>query len=233
MPSTIPVIERMDQRVAELTNHFYSYVKVFDASDRFSGPSLYFHRRTIEQRRSAVSVAGVVASIEFVELLYATLTAWGMHRMGPGNTKLREFKDFHGSLEESLPKLRGLEELVLSSLSDDQLGEATEALTELIVTMQLSQADAKIVVNSKALHHLLPDLVPPIDREYTYQFFYNRKNLSIPERDAFREMFTRFQRVAKQKSQVFGQVDQSGWNTSETKLLDNAIVGYSLETLRA
>ena len=40
-------------------------------------------------------------------------------------------------------------------------------------------------VGSKVLHHVLPDLVPPIDRQYTFKFFYGRTLLSIPEEVAF------------------------------------------------
>ena len=46
----------------------------------------------------------------------------------------------------------------------------------------MSVAAAQIVANSKALHHLLPALVPPIDREYTFRFFYDRTMLTINER---------------------------------------------------
>ncbi|MGA8923203.1 MAG: hypothetical protein WB682_08655 [Candidatus Dormiibacterota bacterium] len=35
----------------------------------------------------------------------------------------------------------------------------------------MSVSNATIVVNSKAFHHLFPDLIPPIDRQYTIRFF--------------------------------------------------------------
>jgi hypothetical protein len=37
--------------------------------------------------------------------------------------------------------------------------------------LKLSVSEATIVVNSKALFHVLPQLIPPIDRQYTVRFF--------------------------------------------------------------
>ena len=53
------------------------------------------------------------------------------------------------------------------------------------------------MADMKLLHELLPDLVPPIDRTYPFNFLYNKSNLSVPEEIAFHEMFTRIHRVAK------------------------------------
>jgi hypothetical protein len=53
------------------------------------------------------------------------------------------------------------------------------------------------VANSKALHHLLPDLVPPIDRNYTLMFFvgcpyiYRRRDA-----DYFKALFPLFREIA-------------------------------------
>jgi hypothetical protein len=46
---------------------------------------------------------------------------------------------------------------------------------------QGSVAEVRLVANSKALHHVLPGLIPPIDRMYTFQSFYGRKMLSMRE----------------------------------------------------
>ena len=44
MPSSTAVLQRMDQRVGKLTDRFDEYVRVFGTSERFTGPSGYFHR---------------------------------------------------------------------------------------------------------------------------------------------------------------------------------------------
>ena len=40
-----------------------------------------------------------------------------------------------------------------------------------IQTLDINDNYTKAVVDSKALHHLLPDLIPPMNRAYTGRFF--------------------------------------------------------------
>ena len=48
----LPATEReIERRIDELCSHFVDYVSEFEESDRFAGPSLYFHQKTIERRR--------------------------------------------------------------------------------------------------------------------------------------------------------------------------------------
>ena len=231
MPSSARVLSRMDERVQDLSTDLHALVEEFGKANRFSGPSLYFHRRTIDTRRDLGSSGAAIESEPFVELLYATLTAWGMHRMGPGNTKLREFGDICETLRANRERIASLEHLSLSRLPQGQFGVVADQVWQLIDSLSISIADAKIVANTKTLHHLLPELVPPIDRTYTFNFFYGRNMLSITERDAFHEMFTRFHRIATENVSILGDLAGSGWNTSETKILDNAVVGYAIDTL--
>ena len=37
--------------------------------------------------------------------------------------------------------------------------------------LDLTESNATVVANAKALHHLVSDLIPPIDRQYTIRFF--------------------------------------------------------------
>ena len=77
------------------------------------------------------------------------------------------------------------------------------------------------------LHHILPSLVPPIDRSYTLRFFYRRQGLSISEKEAFREMYLEFHRIAvHRKKEILNRLGKNLWNTSETKIIDNAIIGF-------
>ena len=46
--SSTPVLARMDERVGELRSRFADFVRVFVKSERFTGPSWYFHRKTLE-----------------------------------------------------------------------------------------------------------------------------------------------------------------------------------------
>jgi hypothetical protein len=221
----------MDGKVQALVSGFPDFVRTFEASGRFTGPSVHLHNRAISLRRRLGSALLAVESDEFVELLYATLTAWGMHRMGPGNTKLREFDEFTTSLRRQRDAIAALDGLSLSQLSCFELEVATHQVWQVIETLNVSIAGVRIVANSKTLHHLVPDLVPPIDRSYTYKSFYDRMMLSIPEKDAFREMFTRFHLIAARASGSISKLLGAGWNTSTTKVVDNALVGYAIHSL--
>jgi hypothetical protein len=63
--------------------------------------------------------------------------------------------------------------------------------------MKVSTSQTQIVAGSKFLHHLLPDLVPPIDRQYTFSFFTGQKAVYGGDRPAFLEWFPQVARVAR------------------------------------
>lgn len=90
----------MDLRVKDLNDNFAAYVRVFGDSNNFSGPSVCFCQKAVRLRRRLGRVADAIDSDDFIDLAYATLTAWGMHRMGPTKTKLRELSDITGNLRQ-------------------------------------------------------------------------------------------------------------------------------------
>jgi hypothetical protein len=218
----------MNARVAELGAGFENFVGVLTRSERFTGPSWYFHRRTVRRRAEHKTTASLLTDDLFFDMLYATLTAWGLHRMGPGNTKLRDLDDIRESVREAAAALDELARLEITELSESKAAGVTDALWSVLTRLRVSVASVKIVANSKALHHLLPALCPPMDREYTFRFFYGRNMLSIDERTAFGEMFMRFLGLASEQKSVIRTLRDETWNTSSTKIVDNAIVGYMI-----
>jgi hypothetical protein len=193
MPSSKAVLERMDQRARKLADVFDDYVRVFGTSERFTGPSGYFHRKTLALRTLHHDIASVLQDDAFFD---ATLTAWGMHRMGPGNTRLRALSEIRDSICAQAEALEALAPLEITTVSAADRMSVVDKTWSVLTALRVSVADAQIVANSKALHHLLPALVPPMDRNYTYRFFYGRKKLSISEREAFGEIFSRLLDVA-------------------------------------
>ena len=75
------------QQISELSAGFEDYVAAFNKNNPFSGPSLYFHHKTLQIGRNLGAVEACLGDERFFESLYATLASWGMHRMGPGNTR--------------------------------------------------------------------------------------------------------------------------------------------------
>lgn len=60
------------------------YERSLDILHEFGGPSVYFHTQCIREKKQSF------LSDRHIELIYATLTAWGMHRMGdPKKTKAK------------------------------------------------------------------------------------------------------------------------------------------------
>ncbi len=230
MSSSTQTLARMNRRVKELSNSFDHYLDVFQNSEPFIGPSVYFHNKTLEVLRNSSSARQALQTERFYEYLYATLTAWGMHRMGPGNTKLRNLDEITNSLQTQADKIERLEGISIFEVKDAH--STARELWSILSCLQISIADFQIVANSKALHHLLPALVPPIDRTYTFCFFYTRTQLSISEEDAFREMYLQFCYIANTNKQQIKSCLGKGWNTSETKVIDNAIVGFIQENGR-
>ena len=103
-------------------------------------------------------------------------------------------------------------------------------LWNIISGLSIGTGKTKIVGGSKALHHVLPDLVPPIDRQYTVRFFYHHTNLNRGDRVVFLEMFPSFYRIAREGAVALSQLLGKGWmSTSITKLIDNAIVGWVIK----
>jgi len=225
-------LERMEQRTELLTKTFDDCVRYFSSSNQFSGPSVYFHRRTIEMRQSAAP-SECVADVRFLELLYATLTSWGMHRLGPGNTKLVDFDTFSAVVAAQIDNIEALEHLKLCDIADDELPELTRRLWEIIANLRVGVGETRIVSGSKTLHHILPDLIPPIDRQYTLRFFYDNTMINGGDARVFREIFPLLRRIScESRDLIRGAVGKSPMGTSEAKIVDNAIVGFCLIHLR-
>jgi hypothetical protein len=87
---------------------------------------------------------------------------------------------------------------------------------------------AKLVAGTKTLHHLLPDLVVPMDRRWTGMFFQlGSHEWQHPpnQHRAFLQAHRALCEVAR-RAQPQQYVDGRGWRTSRTKILDNALIGF-------
>jgi hypothetical protein len=224
----------------ELAAGFDEYASVFEAESLFTGPSLYFHHKTLAIRAEhGGSIERCLRDRDFLESLYATLTAWGLHRMGPGNTKLVEFPLFTASLAQTIEKLKGLEGMRIDRLGPREFARTVEILWDAICGVHIGIGATKLVAGTKALHPLLPllpDLVPPIDREYTVRFFLENKGAiqgdEVKQGNAFRFMYSHFAAICHNKQYGIEARMGTGMNTSRTKVVDNAIVGYCRKILK-
>jgi hypothetical protein len=133
--------------------------------DNFGGPSLHFHQRALDE------IERDFLGRTHIEMIYATLTSWGMHRMGDTKTKMVDFIKFENSILGHAKILSDLKTLKLEDVSKSDLQDIIKKLSLVCFALKTSESNSRIVGNSKTLAHILPDLVPPIDRQYTIRFF--------------------------------------------------------------
>lgn len=97
-----------------------------------------------------------------------------------------------------------------------------------------------LVANSKLLHYLHPDLLPPVDRQYIVRYFYcrniNVSQVSLPESTGrqtqwFWEILVEYKKFYDLEKQIMDGLltqEMTGMETSITKIVDNIVVGHAL-----
>ena len=96
-----------------------------------------------------------------------------------------------------------------------------------IGNFEVTSGAARIVSGTKAIHHLLPDLLPPMDNMYTGNFFLGY-NIGQGGRSVFRNLYLGFADLSQTfrgSEQLMQEVGQN-YNTSLPKTMDHAIIGY-------
>ncbi len=220
--------ERARSNVEALIADFANLVHRFESSSAFPGPSLYFHQRAIARCRGHTSVADLLADDQFFEYVYAVLPSWGMHRMGKQAAKVGDFDVMVKSFRSAAPAIEGLWDLHISRVPEREVGDVAAAIWSVLGALRVSTSATRIVAGSKALHHVLPDLVPPIDRQYTFQFFTGQKAVTTGDERAFLEWFPYLAEIGRRAaSEIRDVLDRGGFMaTGAAKVVDNAIIGF-------
>lgn len=220
------------------------------------GPCIHFHVRTIKKLENILksgSYAQVCSDSEYLELLYATLTAWGMNRIG-GGPKLQDFEIFEKTIKGFNVEMADL--LGKYRLNNLETAPKLEELKASIQDVYLHLADhgimktGKAIVGvSKTLHHLFPHLLVPVDKEHIISLLANlkeeeyRTSNSPNNYDKF-ENYWKCIKVSYHIAEVLskrGIVEASDWkpdkpdfqistrpmDTSIPKMIDNALIGMS------
>ncbi len=210
-------IEKLIKNFDESVDRFYSRKNSFPES------ALHFHRKTIGERRKA-GLKQLLKDSGFSELLYATLVSWGMDRMD-ASARLVSFEDFYRNLADNSDLLHEIEYFKLDDGNADGL---ERNLSVLFKSVKVMKGGAKLVGTSKTLHHLLPDLVMPMDRKYTLRFFYSSEAYTENDQEKkFLEIFGRARYIHENLKYVKAKLDlKREWDTSIPKMIDNAIIGF-------
>lgn len=231
----------IEENFMKLIKKMVQYAHVTENSlNGFGGPSIYFHSKCINELNSNY------LSSRHIELIYATLTSWGMHRMGNKNSQLCDFKVFKESIINKKELYNYLNKFNIGRINNNSLDKLlTNEIKDVFYNLKVSNAkNSFIVAKSKALHHLLPDLILPIDRQYTVRFFTKNKSkwtnkdgklkqISLP--NSQEKQYELFKEIVK-KSMEFVQnyrfkkikylKDSNSFNSSHLKIMDNLIIEY-------
>ncbi len=180
-------------------------------------------------RRALGSAEAALADDNFIHSLYLTLKAWGI---GARASEMLPEVDFARALRDKTSEIAQFEGMRI----DDPTLNVSAVLGTLwhtIKTLGIVANEANIVPGTKTLHHILPDLVVPVDRAYTQKFFaLQNPQFQYGQEKVFRKFFSTFVVIARQTNPE--QYVGDGWNSSQTKVIDNAIIGLLLqEDLRA
>jgi len=180
-----------------------------------------------------------------MSLIYATLASWGMHRMGdPEDTKTKmvEFDDFKQSIMSQRNELKEFIPLRMEGCTQEQYEEYLDKLKDIYCTLRVSISDATIVAHSKTLAHILPNLIPPIDRQYTIRFFTQDNKdfftksgkyrlINLPQ--GINAQFGDFKNYACRIKALFDRcdrqlftIDKASFNTSYPKIMDNLVMAF-------
>lgn len=178
-------------------------------------------------------------------MIYATLASWGMHKMGdPDKTKAKlvSYSGFKKSIHLHGDRLRALSLVGMHSCDLKEYEGRIDELEVVYNDLEVSIAEATIVANSKTLAHILPNLIPPIDRQYTVRFFtqeyadfFNKsgkfKPITLPY--GIKAQFEDFKKYCLAIKGLFDRCDpamfeinKETFNTSYPKIIDNCIVAF-------
>lgn len=210
-----------------LVANFPHWVAQFDQNGPFrKAGQLEWHRKTIDRRRALGSAAAAIADDEFLQSLYATLRARGI---GFRESKLVPFEAFAVEIRRHEAEFVALDSLRIDDggLNVPHVGDR---IWKLLDGLRIVENKARLVSGTKAVHHVLPELVVPMDRAYTQAFFrWQNPQFQYSQRDCFNEAFEAFVEIARLVHPVVG----TGWRSSRTKIIDNAIVAFVQSTKSA
>lgn len=224
---------------ALIGNLRYYYRKSIDVMHDFGGPSIYFHVEALKAAENEF------LGDRHLEMIYAVLTAWGMHKMGDprvSRAKLRPFNDFRSSIMANSKTLYSLKDKRMDLCPVDEYEAILKQLETTYYHLPVSISEATIVANSKTLAHILPHLIPPVDRQYTIRFFTQSPDRFISKKGSFSQVnlpsdietqFEDFRKyclgvkaICDSCDRSLFSIDKESFNTSIPKIIDNLIMAF-------
>jgi len=222
-------IKNYQHQISSLIENLETLHQLFYAKAIFSGPSLYFHRKALEARH-------MPDNERYLEYVYATLVSWGMHRMGAGGSKMLPFNEFKSSVDILKNEISEAQNIDITNITVADWVR----LEKIFKGIKIMKTETNIVGNSKVMAHLMPNIVPPIDRAYTLRYLKetvkNGHEFEWPLMKNIIEKF--FIHIATNKSfsnlanRWMGDQNKNPWDTSAFKIIDNLVIAAGYRDVR-
>ena len=210
-------VHRVNCHIRDLCENFDHYVQVFNDDCPFK-MSAYTRALALIRHHG---LRNALISPECLLAIRETLVEW---KLNTRKNKLVGRDMFVRAFQEHKRSIICFENTTIADVDS----KTADRLWEWIREIKLSHNEkSDIVAVSKALHHLLPQLIPPIDREYTGLFFSSRGGQFQDER-FFKRAMLHFAEIA-QRVDLSQYICRSKWATNSTKVIDNAIIGFGKE----
>ena len=164
---------------------------------------------------------------EFIKYVYAMLKLWNMDQKG---AKLSELSEFIKTIKNNTKEIKQLSKCILSKLDDKSI----KILKELFNNLKLVKTKSPLVTFAKTLHFFLPNLIVPIDRKYTCDFFNIHPNQNKGrEQEEQLNIFINLHRAFGKFTQKYDLsciIDKkSDWNLNIPKIIDNMLIGRKIK----
>src|SRR5438876_10474832 len=157
--------------VERLISNFEGHLSYFERKPPLNRPEqLRTHIRAISLRRKFGTVAAALADNEFLDAVAETLQAW----LGRDAIVVQP-PEFRLQLRRQSGEITALDGMVMDKADASKADRVWRIIRSLDIVFSRQTGrptQSKIVGGTKALHHVLPELIPPVDRKYT-GFFLN------------------------------------------------------------
>lgn len=214
--------QQFNDKVNLLLENIQNVHNEFAERDTFNGPSLYFHQQSLEaddQERK-------------LEMTYAALVAWGMHRMGLRGARMLPFHEFCESMRGLMDRIEELQNATTEDI-EARWGD----IEDIYNGIRVSANATYMVANSKVMAHYLPKIIAPIDRSYTLMFLKGNTNYNNDDeyqRILFKRIHQELYYPIVNDQRYIDFYDQitlnegNPWYSSKMKGVDNLIIGAVL-----
>jgi len=228
--SNISLKSQFSDNVQQLIENFDYYLEISKKAiglDTSWREGVIEHIKVIDMIRRSDDYKALIQEDYFLKAVHYTLIKWGMNRRG---ARIKKFDDFKENILDHIDIISELRKYELEKLTD--LNQIHNQILLIFNLLNVMESKAKLVSVSKTLAHFLPDLIPPMDNQNVYTFFYYNKSFpSNPKAEAkkFWEILEKFHYIQKKVSLSKKNHKLEGFNSSVPKMIDNAIWGFIYE----